>query len=77
MGKPMTTVTIAEARARLDDLVRRAEGGEEVLIASGRHLVARLAPLNQAPRRPGSARGRVVMAADIDGPIAGFAAYRR
>ena len=78
MGKRVTTVNIAEAKARLPELVRRAGAGEEILIARDHRPVARLAPLEDAaPRRPGSARGRVELAADFDAPRPDLEAYTR
>lgn len=76
--KPVTTVNIAEAKARLPELVRRAGAGEEILIARDHRPVARLAPLaDAAPRRPGSARGRLVVGADFDAPIPELDEYLR
>ena len=78
MGKKVTTVNIAEAKARLPELVRRAGAGEEILIARHRRPVARLAPLEDAaPRRPGSARGRIALAADFDAPLPDLEEYTR
>lgn len=45
-----TPVTIGEFRARLAEMVSRAERGEEVVIARGHRPVAKLVPL--ARRRP-------------------------
>ena len=60
-------VNIAEAKARLSELVDRAARGEEVLIARDHKPVARLVPAGRAPgpRKPGSARGQVRMAEDF------------
>jgi prevent-host-death family protein len=78
MEKKVTTVNIAEAKARLPELVRRAGAGEEILIARDHRPVARLVPLEEAgPRRPGSARGRVRMAADFDATPPDFDDYLR
>lgn len=67
-------VNIAEAKARLSELVDRAAGGEEVLIARDHRPVARLLPVGRGPgpRAPGSARGQVWMAEDFDGLPADF-----
>ena len=56
----MSTLPVAEAKARLSELLDRALAGEDVVISrSGRPLV-RLTPLaDQHPRRPGIAKGRV------------------
>ncbi len=73
-------VNVAEARARFSELVRRALSGEEVIIARDHKPILRLQPLEprrRAPRRPGSARGRVALAKDFDTTPADFAEYVR
>lgn len=60
-------VNIAEAKAHLPELVRRAGAGEEIVIARDHRPVARLGPLGRKDaRRPGSAHGRIEIAADFD-----------
>ena len=39
-------VPVTEAKARLTDLIRRAEDGEEVVLTRHGHAVARIAPLH-------------------------------
>jgi prevent-host-death family protein len=69
-------VNIADAKARLPELVRRAAAGEEIVIARDNRPVARLAPLARtAARIPGSARGRVALAADFDVTPEDFEGY--
>lgn len=41
----MMKLPISEAKARLTDLVRRAEAGEEVVLTRHGHAVVRLAPI--------------------------------
>ena len=54
------SVTISEFRARLAEMVKLVERGEEVVITRGRHPVARLAPLReQRPRKLGTLRGLI------------------
>jgi prevent-host-death family protein len=73
-----TVVNVAEAKARFAELVRRAGAGEEIVIARDHRPVARLtAVAGAAPRRPGSARGRVTLAHDFGEPLADFDEYRR
>lgn len=51
-------VNIAEAKAKLSELLDRALAGEEVVIARAGKPLARLAPLGEAKRRkPGVWRG--------------------
>jgi prevent-host-death family protein len=73
-----TIVKMAEAKARLPELVRRAGAGEEIIIARGNRPVARLSPLRSAaPRRPGTGRGMFRMAPDFDETPADFEPYLR
>ena len=68
---------VAEAKAHLSDLLRKALSGEEVVIAKDNKPLVRLVPLAGSRRRtPGSAKGRVTMAADFDQPLDDFADYR-
>ena len=48
---PRPPVTISEFRARLAEMIGRAEQGEEVIIARGPQPVAKLVPLGRKPRR--------------------------
>ncbi len=77
MGRRHTAVVnVAQAKARLSELIRRASAGEEIIIARDHRPVARLAAVAPAgARRPGSARGRVAMAADFDATPKDFAEY--
>jgi prevent-host-death family protein len=70
-------VNIAEAKARLSELVDKAASGEEVLIARDNKPVARLVPAGPTPgpRKSGSARGQVWMADDFDDIPADFDDY--
>ena len=61
---------VAEAKARLSDLVRKALLGDDVVIAKDNKPLVRLVPLGPLAdglrRTPGSAKGQVTMAADFD-----------
>ena len=59
---------VAEAKARFSELVRKAVSGEEVIIAKDNKPLIRLVPFEapRLPRQPGSAKGRVRVAADFD-----------
>ena len=61
-------INIHEAKARLSNLVARAEQGEEVIIARANKPVVRLVPVNVpgAQRRLGEAKGLVEIAPDFD-----------
>jgi prevent-host-death family protein len=53
------TVSVAEAKAKLSDLLRRAEAGEDVVLARNGEPVARLTALR--PREGGFFRGEVLV----------------
>ncbi len=63
-----TQVNIYEAKTHLSDLVERAAGGEDIIIAKAGSPRVRLVAI-QAPRRPrspGGWEGRVQLASDFD-----------
>jgi len=64
----MTKVNVAEAKAKLSDLLERAVDGEDIVIARNGRPIARLVPVveQRAARTPGRWKGRVWMAPDID-----------
>lgn len=68
MSKP---VSLYEAKTHLSELVERAAGGEEIIIAKAGTPKARLVPLRDptVQRRPGAWRGRVRIAKDFDAPL--------
>jgi prevent-host-death family protein len=71
-------VNIAEAKARLSELVEKAASGEEILIARDHKPVARLVPVRgSAPRVPGSAKGQVSIAPDFGETPADFRDYTK
>ena len=71
----MTQYNIAEAKAHLSVLVRRALAGEEIVIARDNKPMLRLVPLKlaQGTRRPGSGKHKLVrMARDFNALLADF-----
>ncbi len=64
----MTKVNVAEAKAKLSDLLERAVDGEDIVIAKNGRPIARLVPVveQRASRTPGRWKGRVWMAPDVD-----------
>lgn len=67
---------VADAKARLSDLVRKALLGEEVVIAKDNKPLVRLVPLTAGhARTPGSAKGQLKMAPDFDRTPEDFADY--
>lgn len=67
----MLVVNIHEAKTQLSRLLERALLGEEVVIAKAGRPIARLTPIEpaHAPRKPGSAKGRIHIAPDFDDPL--------
>jgi prevent-host-death family protein len=72
-------VNIAEAKARLSELVEKAARGEETLIARDHKPVARLVPVGRSGgrRTPGSAKGQVWIAPDFGDTPPDFDDYSR
>ena len=71
MSRPRS-VNVAEAKARLSELVQRAAGGEEIIIARNGEPQARLVALAPKPvRRPGKGAGKWVVSKDFDDPLPG------
>ncbi len=68
----MTTVTLRKAKMQLPELIERALGGEDIVIARGKEPLVKLVPLPKPrqARRIGGARGLIVhMADDFDAPL--------
>lgn len=63
-------LNVAEAKARLSELVQRAARGEEIIIARNGQPQARLVALPpKAKRIPGAGAGKWVVADDFDDPL--------
>lgn len=64
-------VNIHEAKTTFSRLVKRAENGEEIVIARAGRPVARLGPLveEREPRRGGIWKGKAFMHDDFDDPL--------
>lgn len=72
------TVNLAEAKARLSELVDRCLAGEEIVIARRNQPLVRLQVV-EAPQRTvrlGRHVGRIQVADDFDEPLADFADYQ-
>lgn len=66
MSKP---VNIADAKARLPELVERAARGEEVVIARNGRPRARLVPIAPRRRVAGRGAGKWKIAEDFNAPL--------
>ena len=74
----MTAVTVKEAQAKLPELIGKLVSGEEFVITENDRPVARLVAEQAAagpPRRPGSAKGKLVVVAEDDEHLADFKEY--
>jgi len=67
----MDTVNLYEAKTNLSQLVERAAGGEEIIIAKAGRPLARLVPLvrRTKPRTLGLLKGQVEIGDDFDEPL--------
>jgi prevent-host-death family protein len=68
---------IAEAKSRFSELVQKAMVGEEIIIARDNKPVAKIVPFESQgkKRNPGSAKGKIWMAADFDATPQEFRDY--
>lgn len=76
----MTTISVAEAQAKLADLIHSLAPGDELLLTENERPVARIisTPVSEMrkPREPGTMRGTVLyMAPDFDAPLEDFKEY--
>lgn len=70
MSLTLKPINIADAKARLPELVDRAANGEEIIIARNGEPRARLVPLPTRPKRvPGMGAGQTWVADDFDDPL--------
>ena len=67
----MTTVTIHVAKTTLSQLLARVEAGEEIVLARGKHPIARLVPFHPAPARRqfGALRGLISTGPEFFEPL--------
>lgn len=76
MAKHSKRYNIAEAKAKLSDMVREASVGYEVIIARDNKPVAKLVPIaTTRARTPGTAAGLATMAEDFDAIPDDFTEY--
>ena len=72
----MAQFNIAEAKARLPQLIEKAALGEDIIVINRNKPLARIVALRPARRRPGPGKGQILfLAPDFDGPTADFAEY--
>jgi len=74
----MQYFNVAEAKARLSQLVRKALDGEDVIIAENNRPLVKLVPVRRRVRRrhPGLAKGQVTISKDFGEPLEDLKGYR-
>jgi prevent-host-death family protein len=72
-----SAVELAQAEARLAQLIEEVKSGIEIVITRDGQPVARLLPVQEAPanRAPGSAKGLFTVPDDFDAPLEDFRDY--
>ncbi len=67
----MTIVTIHAAKTHLSQLLARVEAGEEIVLARGKHAIARLVPYHPpaSRRRFGVLRGQLTVGPAFAEPL--------
>ena len=71
-------ISIAEAKAKFSELIKRAEAGEEILVTRHGKVVARMVPPDREARKPpllGALKGQIWIADDFDEPLEEFQEY--
>ena len=74
----MSAINLTEAQARLPELIASLSPGEQIQIVDRNGPVARLvreAALSPQARRPGSAKGKLVILAEDDEHLRDFGEY--
>lgn len=73
----MDRYSVREAQDHLQQLLDDAQHGKTVLILDEHEQAVQLVPVTttQKPRKAGSARGLIKMAADFDAPLTDFDEY--
>ncbi len=74
----MPAITLAEAQARLPELIEQLRPGESLIITRDDQPVARLlaeAPPRRKPRRPGNCQGMMTILADDEEHLQDFTEY--
>ena len=74
----MSSVTIEEAQVKLPEIIDKLAPGEELIITRNDQPVAKLVGQPHAgrkARRPGNAKGKLIIHSDDDGHLADFKEY--
>lgn len=72
----MERYSLRDAQDHLQKLIEDAQHGKTVLILDEHERAVQLVPVaTTKPRKAGSARGQIKMAADFDAPLSDFDEY--
>ena len=74
----MHSIELDDAKEHFHELVEQAIRGEEVVITKDQQPLVKLVATTTPPRQRhfGSAKGLVLIADDLDAPLADFAEYK-
>lgn len=73
-------VSVAEAKAKFSELIKRAEAGEEIVVTRHGKAVARVMPPEPEQEmlpRIGALKGKIWIADDFDAPLDDFKEYMK
>lgn len=70
-------ISVAEAKARFSEILKRAEAGETVVVTRHGKPVARVEAAQATPKLPrmGAFKGEIWMSDDFDAPLEDFKDY--
>jgi antitoxin (DNA-binding transcriptional repressor) of toxin-antitoxin stability system len=70
-------IKLNEAVTHLPDLIKAAVNGEDIFIIADDQQIVQLVPIpnSKRTRKPGSAKGQIIMSADFDDPLDDFKEY--
>lgn len=70
-------ISVAEAKAKFSELIKRAEAGEEILVTRHGKVVARVMPPETTGVLPriGALKGQIWISDDFDEPLEEFKEY--
>lgn len=72
----MERYSLQDAQQHLQKLIDDAQHGKTVVILDENEQAVQLVPVTPTkPRKAGSARGKIKMAADFDAPLSDFGEY--
>ena len=63
------TVSVKEAQDNFNKLLDDVAAGEKITVVKSGKPVARIVPVKVGTRKPGSAKGKIVIMPDFDDPL--------